>query len=90
MQVRGVTLDALQKHAGDVDGPFGSHLRLQAATLNQKPTLKTAFRQILQTGGCEDNSAFEELYSAGLVSGESLNDARVRCQLYTQYFQERL
>jgi hypothetical protein len=90
IRTRSIPLETLEDTAGDVDAPFGSHLRLHAAVLNHKPSLKAAFRRLLQTGTCEDGVAFEELYSAGLVSGSSAQQARVRCQLYQLYFQGRL
>ena len=90
IRTRSIPLETLQDTAADLDGPFGSHLRLQATALNHKPALKAAFRQMLQTGNCEDGVAFEELYSAGLLSGGSAHQARVRCQLYQLYFQGRL
>ena len=53
-------------------------------------TLKDAFKSILRSGQCEEESHFQRLTASGLISGSERTEARPRCQLYADYFPKHL
>jgi hypothetical protein len=86
----GKTWDELQRTACDERGPFGDHLRRYLWLLRDEPALQQTLKQIIHTGQCPDEVAFYRLSQAGLVQHTRSAGCRCRCQLYTDYFRERL
>ncbi|HKV07360.1 MAG TPA: AAA-like domain-containing protein [Thermoanaerobaculia bacterium] len=84
------TLARLREEAPKDNGPFGDHLRRHLWALHQNERLKTVVAQIARGAGCEDETLFQRLSAAGLVSGETRAEARLRCDLYQQYFSRHL
>ena len=84
------TLEELKRIAIDDDGPFGDHLRRLLWNLQRAGKMQNAIRQILRGNGCEGETEFQRLRAAGLISGDSRTDARIRCDLYLQYFKRHL
>lgn len=70
---------------------FGDHLRRQLLTLQNRPALALAFRQIITTAQpiTIDPLAAYQLQSLGLIQ-LSGDQASPRCQLYRHYFSSRL
>lgn len=70
---------------------FGDHLRRQLLTLQNRPALAQAFRQIVTTDQpiTIDPLAAYQLQSLGLIQ-LSGDQASPRCQLYRHYFSSRL
>ena len=66
-------------------GIFGDHLRRLLFSLLQNPDLCEAVRQVLRGQPCPAAESFYRLHSAGVLTGESVRDARPRCQLYASY-----
>jgi hypothetical protein len=85
-----MTWEQLQRDACDERGPFGDHLRRYMWLLRDEPDLQHALKQIIQTGQCPDEVAFYRLSQAGVVQHSRSAGCRCRCQLYTDYFRERL
>jgi hypothetical protein len=84
------TLARLRDEAVKDSGPFGDHLRRHLWALHQNERLRTVVARIARSGGCEDETLFQRLLAAGLVSGETRAQARLRCDLYQQYFSRHL
>ncbi|MDX1523415.1 MAG: AAA-like domain-containing protein, partial [Anaerolineae bacterium] len=74
----------------DLDhGPFGDHLRRLNWLLGNEPGLRTAFKQVIESETDPDEMALFRLLQAGLIKGQG--QAYVcRCDLYRQYFREKL
>ena len=70
-------------------GPFGDHLRRQQWLLNQEPSLREAFKQIIEHRNCQDDLARFRLLQAGLIQGSG-DVYTCRCDLYRRYFKDRL
>ncbi len=87
---RGWTFPRLQQHASDSDGPFGDHLKHYVLALSRDQTLKDAFKSILQSSQCAEESHFHRLTASGLIRGSERTEARPRCQLYADYFPRHL
>lgn len=79
----------LSIHAATDDGPFSSHLRKQYGSIRDKPKLKQTLKQIIQTNRCSDETNCFRLLQAGLIKGSG-EAYRCRCDLYTQYFKDKL
>ncbi len=84
------SLAHLETIADHDDGPFGDHLRRIAASLEQDAALSEIVRGILQGKPCPTQESFYRLRSAGLVAGDSAQEAKPRCQLYATYLRKRL
>jgi len=82
--------NGLRTQATRHDGPFGDHLRRLSSLLLQREPLRKAVLQILTNKPCEDENSFQRLLAAGLVTGASRHEARLRCQLYADYFKASL
>ncbi|MBN1993916.1 MAG: AAA-like domain-containing protein [Anaerolineae bacterium] len=80
--------DLIPKAATD-NGPFGDHLRRHYWGLRDKPELRAALKQIIRDQCCPDEMSLFRLVKAGLIKGSG--DAYTcRCDLYRQYFEEKL
>src|SRR5436305_4713733 len=90
MATRNIGLDAVESHAQRDDGPFGDHLRRMLAQLGRDPELRDAVQAVLRGGGCPPPDHFYRLRSAGVLAGETSEEARCRCQLYAAYLAHRL
>lgn len=75
-------------------GPFGDHLRYHLFRLLQgPPELVAGMRRVLQDNICSNEDVFFRLRGAGLVrrpSDDRPPAAYPRCQLYADFFRERL
>jgi hypothetical protein len=76
-------------HARDDGGPFGDHLRDYLLRLQRKQDLIPALRQVVDGRTLNDELAIYRLQALGLVRRD---DHKVvpRCELYGEYFRERL
>ena len=90
MAQRRLALDELEAVAASDDGPFGDHLRRMLTALAQDQTMRQAMIAVIDGGACPTAESFYRLRSAGLVAGDSANDARPRCRLYAAYLKGRL
>jgi hypothetical protein len=52
--------------------------------------LLEVFRGILRGRPCPNRESFYRLRSAGIMTGESMEDARPRCQVYAAYLKHHL
>lgn len=72
------------------EGPFGDHMRRFLVLLSQDSTLNEIARDLLNGQRCRSVNGFYRLKSAGLLTGGSKRDARIRCQLYENYLRQHL
>lgn len=90
MASHGTNLAAFTKHADRDEGPFGDHLRRFLVLLAQDAALCDVMREILEGRPCPSTESFYRLRSAGLLAGDSAQEARPRCQLYASYLGRHL
>ena len=86
-----LTLDQLLQEATTEAGPYSDHLRRHLWSLEQHPELAAALSRVVtanQPIELESELAFK-LQSMGLVKMEG-NHVQPSCNLYLQYFRERL
>jgi hypothetical protein len=83
-------LAALERQADQDEGVFGDHLRRMLAALSRDPELCEAVRAVLAGRPCPSAESFYRLRTAGVLAGDSAEDARPRCQLYAEYLKKRL
>lgn len=84
-----ITLETLASRATDDRGPFGDHLRYHLFRLHGKEDLIAGLREVIFRNECRDDLIFFRLRGAGLVRREGTK-VLPRCQLYANYFKERL
>jgi hypothetical protein len=89
MVANGIDLPALEMQADHDEGPFGDHLRRMLFSLSQDQDLYEVVRGLIEGRACPKPESFYRLRSAGLVSGDSARNARLRCQLYATYLERR-
>ncbi len=87
---QGLRLPALEQLADRDEGPFGDHLGRLVTLLARDASLTEATREVLRRRPCPNGEAFARLWSAGVLSGESNDGARPRCQLYARYLERHL
>jgi hypothetical protein len=87
---RPCTIEELETTASGPSGPFLSHLNWYSSRIAGNSKLRTALRQIVKQGKCRDDQHFQKLLAAGLIRGASRDQVAMRCQLYHDYFKERL
>lgn len=87
----GTTLAQFEAHAEHEEGLYGDHLRRLRLQLARDAELADAVRTLL-TGSepAVSPAAFYRLRSAGLLTGDSYEDARFRCRLYSRYLRRHL
>jgi len=71
------------------EGPFGDHLKRLLWTLQTQPELRTTLAHIIKHGRSDDDKAAFRLLRAGLIMGSG-HSYSCRCDLYQQYFEEKL
>ncbi|MBD2679040.1 MULTISPECIES: AAA-like domain-containing protein [Nostoc] len=86
-----MTIEELLRLSPTEAGPFNDHLRRHLWNLQQQPSLYSALKKVLETNSpvkLESLDVFK-LHSMGLIYLKG-NEATPRCQLYRQYFSEKL
>jgi hypothetical protein len=68
---------------------YGNHLR-RLLGLIKKAGIGDAVRQLIAGKGLLDTITFHRLRYGGLISGDSLENAQIRCELYTKYLKKHL
>jgi hypothetical protein len=86
---RSLTVDAFAQHALKPNGPFHDHLEGIRRLLIADDGLCEAMRHVLQGTACPDPEFFR-LRTAGLLVGDSGENAQPRCGLYGQYLARNL
>ncbi|MEH1774434.1 AAA-like domain-containing protein [Nostoc sp.] len=92
VQHQDITLEQLLETAPTEAGIYKDHLRGHLCNLNDHPNLVAAFSQVVKSFvpiELDSESAFK-LHSMGLVVYCNDNKVMPRCDLYRQYFQNRL
>ena len=90
MAAHGMNLSSFAKVADRDEGPFGDHLRRFLMLLAQDAAICDMMREILRGNPCPSNESFYRLRSAGLLAGDSVQEARPRSQLYATYLSRHL
>jgi len=90
MAVRRVAWETIEAAADHDEGVFGDHLRRLLASLSNNPRLCDAVRSVIEGRPRMTILDFYHLRSAGVLIGDSVEDARLRCQLYARYLTKHL
>lgn len=72
------------------EGVFGDLLRRLVLSLKYDTDLQKAIRSILDGKPALELGAFYRLRSAGILSGDAVENARLRCQLFERYLKKHL
>ena len=83
-------IDALERVADREDGPFGDHLRRILVSISERQEHLDLIRVVLKGTRCTDQKAFYRLRTAGILSGDIMGEARLRCPLYARYLERHL
>jgi hypothetical protein len=89
LAVEGMSWAQFMREAPTDQGLFSDHLRHQYWNVRDRPELKQALKEILNTRHCSDEMALFRLLKAGLVKGAG-NHYTCRCDLYELYFKDKL
>jgi len=84
------SLDQIEATADSDDGIFGDHLRRLLVTLTHDMETLNVVRRFLKGEQLPSETVFYQLRSGGLLSGHSVQDAKLRCRLYQTYLSNHL
>jgi hypothetical protein len=87
---QGMDLASFRQQAERDDGVFGDHLRRLLVLLSKDSVLCELVRGVLRGRPRPDSESFLRLRSAGVLAGDSVHQARPRCQLYASYLERHL
>jgi class 3 adenylate cyclase len=85
-----MNLAELEIQADRDEGLFGDHLRRLLIALTRDPDLTEVVRRVLRGQPCPTAESFYRLRTAGILVGDSAEDARLRCRLYATYLERHL
>jgi hypothetical protein len=85
-----LALTSLLAQADHPDGPFADHLHRVLSPVIHQEGLSQAVRTILRGEPGLSSSDFYRLHSAGILTGDSPQDAVPRCELYSIYLRKHL
>jgi DNA-binding winged helix-turn-helix (wHTH) protein len=84
------TLETIEQHDNCDEGVFGDHLKRMLASLEQDRALLDELRGFLQSGTGFSNHSVSRLRIAGIISVDSSQEPRLRCELYYRYLKRHL
>jgi DNA-binding SARP family transcriptional activator len=90
MMTQGIDISTFEARADSDNWIYSDHLRRILTTLVRDPELCEVVRAVLQGRPCPTLESFFRLRSAGVVTGPSEEDARLRCPLYATYLARHL
>jgi len=90
MVSHGLDIAAFEAQADHDEGIFGDHLRRIVVLLARDNELTKVVQGVLRGQPCPNSETFYRLRSAGLMTGDSPRDVRLRCQLYASYLTKHL
>jgi DNA-binding winged helix-turn-helix (wHTH) protein len=90
MTQHNLDLAAVKAQSDRDEGLFGDHLRRLLLSLERDAGLCAAVRKVLREGGGLTTSDFYRLRSAGVFTGDSAQDAGLRCRLYDRFLRKHL
>jgi hypothetical protein len=85
-----IKFDEMEKTADRNEGPFGDHLRRLLVLIAQDGDLINAMRGLIHESVPPPDNIFYRLRSAGILIGDSGQEAQPRCLLYANYFARHL
>jgi len=90
MVIRSIGISGFAKTVDSDEGIFGDHLRRILVMLAKNPQLLEVVRVMLRGRRCPTQESFYRLRTAGIMTGDSMQDARLRCQVYESYLKHHL
>lgn len=90
MAERRLSLADLEAQADKENGPFAHHLHRLIDSLERDSILCKSLCDWLQGKSRLTQKDFYRLLSAGVVIGDTPDQARIRCELYARYLKKRL
>ncbi len=84
------SIQEFQAGADHEEGIFNDHLRRLLVLLARDPILVDAVRAMTRGEPCSKPETFHRLRAAGIITGSTAHDARLRCQLYQTYLSRNL
>ena len=85
-----IAIDDLISKADKDDGIFGDHLRRLLVLLSSRISAKNYIVKLLSGEREIDAELFFKLRAAGILSGESASESRMRCKIYEKYLNRHL
>jgi DNA-binding SARP family transcriptional activator len=86
----GASLQQVEAGAEQDEGLFSDHLRRILLLLQRRPSLCETVREVLRGQPCRSLEDFYHLRSAGVLTGDAVDQARPRSLLYARYLSRHL
>jgi len=90
MAAQGIDFAALRQQVDRDEGIFGDHLRRILVLLARDVQMSDVLRGVLRGEPCPTAESFYRLRSGGLLSGDTMREARMRCRIYSSYLSRHL
>jgi len=90
MATEGTSFQTIEATAQSGEGVFSEHLGRLVLMLSENRELCDAVRSVMHGSGCASSDQFQRLWSAGIFTGGSAREARMRCELYGRYLESHL
>jgi hypothetical protein len=87
---QGLALQTLEREADRDSGLFSDHLRRILMVLGRNPAMREIVAGVLAGQPCPSDESFCRLWSAGILSGESREEAEPRCEVYATFLKRHL
>jgi hypothetical protein len=89
MKALNTDITHIEAESNRVIGIFSDHLHRVGSLVSQDPGLEQAIQTLIAGATIRDNVAFVRLHSAGILKGNSMEDAKFRYGLYKRYFERQ-
>jgi hypothetical protein len=90
MATHGTEIAEFEARADHGKWIFADHLRRILILLGRDPELCEVVRGVLEGRPCPSPESFYRLRTAGVISGDSEQEAQLRCELYARYLRRHL
>jgi DNA-binding SARP family transcriptional activator len=90
MATHGTEIAEFEARADHGKWIFADHLRRILVLLGRDPELCDVVRGVLEGRPCPTPESFYRLRTAGVISGDSEQEAQLRCELYARYLRRHL
>jgi hypothetical protein len=87
---KGLSIDDFSEIAEKEYGPYGDHLRRILVLLAGDEEAHRATSALLREGAKPSADTFYRMRSAGLLAGDSFDEARFRCRIYERFLEAHL
>src|SRR5262249_53735100 len=85
-----MTWEHLKEVASTDQGPFSRHLQRYWWMVQKDQSLIDSLKSVIRSGKCLDDDTFYRLNQSGLVKGKNHRLCTFQCNIYKEYFSNKI